>query len=270
MVMLPKRNLIEDAIENGLILQEKRSYMGCSSLGGKCHRKIWLNFRWVYDAYIGKRTARIFERGELEEPRVIKDLRSVGIKIHSQQASFSDETGHIKGHIDGMASNVIGAEQTYHLLEVKTMNGKRFSKYKKLGLEKSDFTYWVQIHLYMGFAKLKRTLFIVTNKDTEERAYDRYRFDETVFKESVSKGHGILMTEYPPEKIGNKMYYDCKMCSAYNYCHGDVATNRNCRTCQFSELEMEGKWKCNFHNMGIDENRQNVGCPNYFKIEGLK
>lgn len=270
MVMLIKRNQIEDKIEGGLILQDKRYYMGCSSLGAKCSRKIWLNFRWVYDAYISKRTQRIFQRGDIEEPRVIADLETAGVVVHSQQAEFFDETGHIAGHIDGMANNVPGAEQTDHLLEIKTMNSKRFANYKKIGLVKSDFSYWVQIQLYMGFAKLKRTLFITTNKDTEERAYDRYKFDEDVFRTSLSRGHDILMMDNPPEKIGNKMYYDCKMCSAYTYCHGDAPTNENCRTCHYSELEMCSKWKCNFHNMEIDKDRQLGGCPDYFKKEGLK
>lgn len=270
MVMLIKRNYVEEAVERGMVANEKRPYMGCSGLGNKCNRKIWLDFRWVYDSLFEKRVLRIFERGDLEEPRVIRDLTNAGMVVSDTQLEFVDETGHIRGHCDGIVNNVPGAEHTTHLLEIKTMNSKRFELYKKQGLEKSNWGYWVQLHMYMGFAKLKRALFVTCNKDTEQRAYDRYHFDESIFNQHLRIGHRLLMEERPPEKIGNQMYFDCKYCPAYEYCHKDMPTNRNCRTCQFAELEMEGKWKCNFYNMEIDIHRQRVGCPDYSKMEVLK
>lgn len=268
--MLIKRNFVEEAVERGMVPNEKRPYMGCSGLGNKCKRKIWLDFRWVYDALFEKRVLRIFERGDLEEPRVIRDLTEAGMTVTDSQTGFVDETGHIRGHCDGFVSNVPGAEETVHLLEIKTMNSKRYDLYKKQGLEKSNWAYWVQLQMYMGFAKLKRALFVVCNKDTEQRAYDRYHFDIHVFKESLGIGHSLLLTQEPPEKIGNHMYFDCKYCPAYEYCHRDMPTNKNCRTCEYSELEMGGKWHCGKDNIEIDIDKQKIGCQDYRKMECLK
>ena len=266
MALIPKQDLLHETIEGGLVKQKFRTYIGMSSLGGPCSRKIWYDFHWSYDRMITKRIERLFERGDLEEARVVKDLKSVGVGVEralEHQMELVDDTGHIKGHPDGIATNVPGAEKTTHLLEIKTMNKKFFMLYKNKGLKLSNPGYWAQVHTYMGLLKLTRCLFCVTNKDNEERHYERVKFDEQTYKECMSRGFDILTSEFIPKKIGEVTWFECKFCSAKDICHKGAKINRNCRTCQHHNIENYGEWSCDLHLITLDKEEQMLGCPDY-------
>ena len=266
MAIIPKQDTLHEAIEGGLVKQESREYIGMSGLAGPCARKIWYDFHWSYDRMITKRLERIFARGSHEEPRIISDLQDAGIIIGfclKNQIELVDSTGHIKGHPDGIANNVPGAEKTTHLLEIKTMNNKRFNDYVKKGLKITNPTYWGQVHMYMGEQKLTRCLFVVTNKDNEERHYERIKYDKDVHKECMSIGFNILTSEFAPKKIGELTWFECKMCDARDICHKGAPINRNCRTCKNVNIEQEGKFSCELYGHWLDKEDQILGCGDY-------
>lgn len=266
MPLIPKQDRLKEAMEMGDVLQEFRPYIGMSSLNGKCMRRTWYNFRWSCDRYVSKRVDRIFKRGDLEEARVIKDLREAGVKVTScleDQIELTDDTGHIKGHPDGVADNVPTAEKTTHLLEIKTMKHSLYTAYLKNGLEKSNPSYWGQIHTYMGELGLKRGLFIVTNKDNEERDYNRIKYDESVHKECMSNGLNILMSEFPPKKIGEVTWYECKMCACKGICHRGEPIKKTCRSCKHVNIEMEGDWSCELYQEWLSYKDQMKACVDY-------
>ena len=268
MALIPKRDLLKEAMEDGMVMQDKREYIGMSGLMGKCRRAIWYNFHWACDRYVDARIARIFERGDLEEARVVRDLRAKGVictNVLEDQIELVDDTGHIRGHPDGKALNVPTAEKTEHCLEIKTMKASLFSAYKKNGLEASNPPYWGQVHTYMGEQKLTRALFTVTNKDTEERHYERINYDPKVHEECMSIGFDVLTSEFPPKKIGEVTWFECKMCACKGICHKGEPINRNCRTCKNFNIEMEGKFACDLHKEYGDLTRawQLKGCDDY-------
>ena len=270
MALLPKRNLIEELVERGEVVQGNRPYIGHSSLGGSCHRHIWLNFRWAYERSIPKRIQRIFERGHWAEERIVNDLISAGINVYGRQDELVDETGHVMGHTDGIVSGLPGDEDTPYLLEIKTMNDKRFKQYLKDGLKLTNPKYWVQIHLYMGYLNISKCLFIVENKDNEHRDYQMYDFDPNVYTQYQKVAFEILTYEGMPAKIGSSVWHECKMCDAFNYCHKQQLTSVNCRTCSFANIEMEGKWSCELHKCDLSLDRQKQGCSDYEKSEVYK
>ena len=267
MPKIPAYNPIAKVLDEGLITDQNRPYIGMSGLGGKCSRKIWYDFRWAYERKITKRLARIFERGDLEEERVVSDLRRSGMSVTREQEEIVDETGHIRGHIDGIVSNVPGAEKTVHLLEVKTMNGSRFKQYVKEGIQKHSPEYYAQINQYMGYLNLTRCLFIVTNKDNEERDYKRIHFDKVNFQEHKSRGLEVLMAEYPPYKIGEKTWHVCKMCDAKEVCQYNKELLANCRTCANCSIENQGKFRCLLAGGFLSTDDQRLGCHLYEKSE---
>ena len=56
--------------------------IGASALGTPCDRQIWLTLRWASPPETPTgRQLRIFERGDIEEERVLADLRRAGIEI---------------------------------------------------------------------------------------------------------------------------------------------------------------------------------------------
>jgi ribosomal protein S27E len=269
MVAIPKQNPVYEIMETGLIYQNFRPYLGLSGIGSPCHRNIWMNFRWVHRTSIEPRVHRIFKRGDLEEERVISDLKQAGMIVDSEQLQICDETGHIHGHIDGIVTCVPGAEKTKHLLEIKTMNDKRFKEYIKNGLKQTNYEYYVQVNMYMGYLELNRCLYCVTNKNDESRSFERYEFDDDCFIVHKAKAFKILITEEIPNKIGQRTWIDCRFCSHKEYCHGTDKTEVNCRTCSNVNLEMQGKWSCSLTGIELSIDEQLKGCSKYRKLECL-
>lgn len=266
MAKIPVPDTLTDKIERGMVTLENREYIGMSGLGGPCSRKIWYDFHWACDRKVTKRIKRIFDRGDLEEERVCIDLIAAGMKVSyvlNNQIEIIDKTGHIKGHPDGRVECVPTAEKTPHLLEIKTMNNRLFKLYVKNGLKKSNPTYWRQVHIYMGELGLKRCLFIVTNKDNEERHYERIRYDKQTHDDYMSRGMDILTSEFAPKKIGESTWFECKWCDDKGICHSDKPINRNCRTCHHVNIEMEGQWSCGLYGHWLNKQEQLLGCEDY-------
>lgn len=275
-----KQDSLTEILESGMIEQEYRTYIGMSGILGKCPRKIWYNFRWACARMVSKRTQRLFDRGDLEEARVVKDLREAGVIVTDcldDQISLVDQTGHLGGHPDGAAVNVPTAPKVKHLLEIKTMASKYYANFKRLGLEKSDPVYWGQIHTYAGEREFTRILFVVVNKDTEERTYMRYDYEPSIHDTCMSIALDILMSEQPPKKIGESTWFECKMCDCRGICHKSDPIRRSCRTCRHVNIVMDGKWECgneSWHNIAerighdgysntLSYDEQQAGCDQY-------
>lgn len=273
MAKIPKKqDSLTEIMESGLVEQEYRPYIGMSGLLGKCPRYLWYNFRWSYARLTTKRTDRLFKRGDLEEPRVVADLRAAGMIVTDcleDQVEIIDETGHVAGHPDGKVKGVPTAEKTTHLLEVKTMADKYYKNFLRLGLEKSDPVYWGQCHTYCGERGLERILFIVTNKNTEERTYMRYHYEKDIHDQCMSLAMDVLTSPAPPNKIGDSTWYECKMCPAKDICHHEAPIKRTCRTCEHVNIEMEGKWSCGLYEEWLDYEDQMLACGDYVLQEGL-
>ena len=290
MVLIPKQNLVEMAVELGEVKSLPRPYLGYSSIGHPCTRYLWYTFRWCYEKTYSKRVQRIFDHGDWEEQNVIRDLRLANIGVGRLQQEVVGPAYHVRGHIDGCCTNVPGAEKTEHLLEVKTANDSRYKSYIKIPLDAKghanerlrqwDEGYYSQVNSYMGKLGLKRCLFVVVNKNTEHRTYDRIHFDNIQFEVSEERALHVLLSETPPFKIGeNPAWFQCKFCDAKNICHFKAEPLRNCRTCEHSCIEDNGYWSCDLHNkriwsshlLVIESNPliQEKGCDQYIKMKCL-
>jgi len=277
-------NRVKHAIDYKLLYSKPRPYLGMSGVGASCRRKLWYNFRWASgDGEITPETQRIFERGDWEEMRVLRDLRNIGVEVYMMKdgakvypegirEEYQEEvkhfTGHSLGHIDGRVINVPGAELTEHLLEIKTMKAEKFKDYIKNGFLNFP-EYEMQIQLYMGYLGLKRCLYIVCNKNTEERSYERYKFDEGIFEEGKNKILTIISTDDPLDlpRISDKPdYYLCSFCQHRQLCFGYRGPEKNCRTCVNVELHDDGIWKCSEDKTAtaIPVKIQRTGCASQY------
>ena len=61
-----------------------RSYIGCSSLGHACDRKIWLSWKGIPEQR-SCRSRRILARGHEIEERLIQHLQEAGYSVTDQQ-----------------------------------------------------------------------------------------------------------------------------------------------------------------------------------------
>ena len=265
-IEMPQKLKIEQIIENKIYSESPRSYFGISGIGTKCARSLWYSFRNCSKQEHSARVHRMFQRGHREEPIIIADLEAAGCKVHSTQLGMTTGHGHIRGHIDGIVEKLPDAPKTPHLLEMKTSNNKRFAKMKKEGVDKS---YLAQAQGYMKLLKLKRTLFVVVNKDNDERYYERVNYSAKEANQLLKRAYDIISTEVPPAKIGGSTWYECKFCNHYDVCHFDEPVQVNCRTCQFCDIYDEGQWGCSHHDCYLSYKDQVAGCEMWDKLETL-
>lgn len=274
------KNRIEDAPakDQGFT----RGYLGFSSIGHKCARALFYGFRFASRKKITPRMARIFERGDIEESRVIRDLKSIGIEVFrrdgdqkieltgeigEKQETLLGFAGHAKGHPDGRMLGVIEAPKTEHLLEIKTMNDSRFKNFQKNGVQVSDPIYYSQMQRLMKAMGLKRGMIIATNKNTEEREYERVYYDKDHAELLCRKEESIIVTNQPPADKFSRASFECKFCDHKAVCHDSEPPVKTCRSCEYVDLAFEGKWLCSFYDdkeLSLDD--QIKACRNYRRL----
>lgn len=272
MAQLPidSRLKVEQAIEDGVIVQDFRPYLGISSIGEKCARKLWYNFRLCKKSNITQRQHRLFQRGHREETIIQEDFRRIGIHHHSDQLEVVFGHGHIRGHIDDLLDGIPDAPKTTHLGEYKTHNDKSFKDLKKKGVRLSKPVHYAQMNCYMYLLKLTRGLYVAVNKNNDQRHYERISCDVDKAKELLQKGVDIISTETPPTKSGNSTWFECKWCNYYEICHFGEIPLKNCRTCQYGDICDEGKWECSGLKIELSFEQQQIGCSRYSLLKTLR
>lgn len=280
MALLPvdTRLKIEQAIENEVHQGEFRGYLGLSQIGKECSRALWYDFRFCSKKEFPARVARLFQRGHREEPIIVADLEKAGVIVHSDQAEVTHGYGHIKGHIDGIGENIPDAPKTPHLLEFKTMKegatatAKRkptfFHQLKAEGVEKTQPVYWAQCQCYMRLMKLARTLFIAVNKNTDERHYERLELNAGEADHILQRGMDVVIATAPLPRFES---YKCNWCEHKPICKEGAEPLRNCRTCQYGDIENEGKWSCSEKGDSLKKHwlslkDQIAGCRDWRKL----
>jgi hypothetical protein len=172
-----------------------RSYLGMSSIGDPCERKLWLAYHGAPRKPITGTKARVFANGHAVEARVVADLKAAGFGVDGQQLEFSDFSGRFRGHCDGV---IHGVTAKPHVLEIKSANDENFKKFVRHGVESSP-AYAAQVQCYMGYAGLQRTLFVVENKNNQKLYMERVRFEPARFESIRLKAWRILEAGSGPE-----------------------------------------------------------------------
>lgn len=77
---------------------DPRTHLGASEIGSDCDRYLWYKFRWFFDEVFPGRMYRLFERGNLEEMRMVKWLEGIGCTVitddFSENQLYFDGTNH--------------------------------------------------------------------------------------------------------------------------------------------------------------------------------
>lgn len=273
MVMLSEFNTKKDTTEGMLDTliqkQDRRTYLGCSSIGHDCDRFLWFQFRWAYTSEISATLKRLFKRGHREEPEIIYELEQIGIKCYEDQAECNFVEGHMSGHCDGKAIGVIEAPKTEHLLEFKTMNDKAFKEMQKKGVLESKPIYYAQLQVYMLGLDLTRALFICVNKNDDRYYIERVPFYKHFADEMIRKGHDIIVSKNPRQVMSphSRTWFKCKWCDAYQVCFGQRKMEINCRTCVHAKTLKKAQWKCDVHGYILNKESQLKACECYEAIE---
>jgi hypothetical protein len=251
------------------ITSEYREYLGISQMGNNCANYLWLTFRWAKARKITTRQERLFGRGHIEEERIIKELKSIGYNVESQQEEIIDAEGHIRGHID--STLLIPELSEKFLVEFKGLNDRWFNTVKSKKLKNVFDEYYAQTCTYAYYKEYDKILFIIINKNTEELYFEIINVDKDFAIKNIKRGVDIVNSPVPMEKVSNDpSYFKCKAfkCEFYSICHENDNYDKNCRTCSKSSPYYNGKWFCEEHDKEITIEEQKLGCDLYDMIKG--
>jgi hypothetical protein len=246
--------------------QAHRPHLGGSQIGNKCKRALWYQFRWMASPEFEGRILRLFETGDREEDRVVKNLRDVGLKVWAvdpdtgRQINFEKFGGHFALSLDGMIEDMPESNNP-HVLEIKTMNEKAFKQLGTIGVQKSKPVYYAQCQIGMRLADIPRACFIAVNKNTDQIYIERLKLDKEFADGLLEKAKSIIFAEKPPAKISDDpSWYECKFCDMANVCHNKALPEINCRTCANVTADEDGTWHCNILSATLDIDKQRIGC----------
>ena len=245
------------------------SRLGASGIGEECLRKIWMDWRGYDSTDFGGRMLRLFETGNLQEDRIVSDLKNAGYAVYAEdsngeQFTFTDKTGHFVVKTDGVIKGIPSAENTPHVLEIKTHNKKSFEELEKKGVVISKPMHYYQVQAGMLFSGIERGLYLALCKDNEQFYVRRIKPDTHTQNDILKRIDILVNAEIRPARIGESPEtYPCRWCDFKEVCFYQKPPLVNCRTCEYSKPIEGGKWQCDKLDIELDLQDQLDACKMY-------
>ena len=232
----PTLEAIDRAIEARARREARRTYLGISSIGHPCGRKLWYGLhtenREVFDA----ETLYRFEDGHRGEDLMAERLRMVaGITLMTidpdtgRQFRFEDHAGQFAGHPDGVILGLLQAPKTYHLWEHKQVGEKKQAELVKLKAkhgEKSALRHWNIVYYgqaicYLHYAQLDRHYLTCSTPGGRKTVSVRTDADPVHALGLIDKAKRIIEARAPLARLSNDpSWHECRFCGHHSICHG--------------------------------------------------
>ena len=125
---------------------ERRCYIGASNVGHPCRAFLQFSLRGYPQKKIPPAVKRIFELGHIVEEIVVRDLKKSGAMVYEVDPRTKDQFeytalgGHLRGHADGIIA-FDKENPTPEILEIKSMNDKKWMMFRDKGIHKSHPIY---------------------------------------------------------------------------------------------------------------------------------
>ena len=267
MAPLPKFQLatltaIQRALETGYDDWESVG-VPAGDIGVECDRQLWLAFRRASTPeVITWKKRRIFERGNIEEERLLDLLRLIGCEVTDQQQKVRAAGGHLRGKIDGRAFGLPDAPKREHLIECKSAKADSFKKLAA-GVKVGMPSHYATFQFYMHGLGLERVLYMCTDKDTEDLHLERVEYDMEFAVRAVARIERVIQMDEPPSRLCSKRDdFRGVFCRQAAVCWGEEFPRVHCRTCMHSTPLMTGNagWDCARWVKPLSLEEQDVGC----------
>lgn len=256
-----------------------RSHLGASLIGKDCERALWFDFRWTTRSRHAGRLLRLFETGQLEEARLVQNLRRTGATVlevdpeTGRQFRVQAHGGHFGGSLDGVAINLLEAPKTWHVLEFKTHSKKSFTDLLAKKVRDSKPQHYAQMQVYMHLTGITRAMYLAVCKDTDDLYVERVEADPVFAQGLLDKAARVIFASTPPARISeDPSWFQCRFCDHAELCHGgdqgSAAPEINCRTCLHS-TPVEGGWHCARHDQALSDDEQRAACPQHLFLPPL-
>lgn len=243
------------------------------NIGWECDRQIWLAFRRTSQPEeINWQKRRIFERGNIEEDRLLDLLRLIGCEVTGQQERVRAAGGHLRGKIDGRTYGLPEAPKTEHLVECKSSKDENFKPLQKSGVKVAKPDHYATFQFYMHGLGLTRVLYMCTDKNDEMMHLERVEYDAEFALRAVARIERIINTPEPPARLCTKRDdFRNAFCRQQEVCWGEIRARSHCRTCLHSTPLMDGNagWDCSRWSKPLSLAEQAEGCPAHLFIPSL-
>jgi hypothetical protein len=213
--------------------EKRRTYVGASSIGSPCERKIQYEFMgephdegWRFSA----KTLRIFQRGHMMESMAAVWLADAGFRLtqtgkDGAPIGFSVAGGAFRGHVDRVIKGGPDGYQYPMLWEHKALGAKSWATISKHGLAKAKPEYADQVALYQAYLDLTSpALFQATNADTMEIYLELVPFDRERAQAASDRAAGIIADtragSLRARCTDDETYWLCKDCPFRKRCWG--------------------------------------------------
>ncbi|WP_394538781.1 PD-(D/E)XK nuclease family protein [Lysobacter enzymogenes] len=225
-------SLIDVALERSAAAESARSYLGASSLGEECSRRLQFQF---FDTpkdigrHIPGRVLRVFKRGHRMEDWMAEWLRLAGFELRTHtdagaQFGFKAADGRVAGHADGII--VAGPDSFRYpmLWENKAVGTKTFRDLQKKRLAASRPVYAAQVALYQAYLDLHEhpALFTAVCADDMAIYAERVVFDRGLAQRASDRAVEILRAcdagEALPRISTTPTHYTCRSCPWQDRC----------------------------------------------------
>lgn len=234
MVRTASVQAIHDAIDNAPRREEKRrTYVGASSIGSPCERKIQYEFMGVdYDEgwRFSAKTLRIFQRGHLLESAAALWLVDAGFRLtqtgkDGKPLGFSVAGGAFAGHVDRVITGGPLPLEYPLIWEHKALGSKSWKAIESKGLAKAKPEYADQIAVYQAYMGLTNpALFQATNADTMEVLLEFVPFDAARAQAASDRAVAIIQDSQAgamrPRCTDDPGFYACSDCPFKRRCWG--------------------------------------------------
>lgn len=281
----PTLEAVDRAVENANQARPKKApYMGASSIGEHCERKVWLNWRMAKQEVFTAEQLYRFDDGFHTESVMANRLAMAGIKVKAvdpntgYQFAISAVDSHLRGRIDGLIEGLIQSPKTLHVWECKAANEKKVAELvkakaehgEKNALKAWDSTYYAQACLYMHFMDVTRHYLTVSSPGARTTVSVRTNADTEYAKMLIEKATRVKNAQDLPEGIStDATSFKCKMCNFYELCHQNKVASVNCRTCAHASPVADGEWHCEKYNRNVPQNFQVTGCDKHLFTPSL-
>ena len=198
-----------------------------SKAGFPCERNLWYSVHG-YAGTTDESTQRIFDVGTCLEPLVVEWLRADGWEVEynpgSQNAeceiSLQLDGGEIHGHPDCIISR--GALRNV-LVDIKTMNDRAFTLWKREGTEKSKPQYVDQVHIYaQGVIEAGRKVemlgIVGLNKNNSDLHIDLFKYDPARIAEILERSERVMQIKAVPTENSPRESWCCNYCEYADIC----------------------------------------------------
>ena len=252
-----------------------RDHLGASIIGKSCARALWYDFRWVTPVYHSGRLLRLFETGQQEEDRFVRNLRATGATVlevdpeTGRQFRVEAHGGHFGGSLDGVALGLLEAPKTWHVLEFKTHGAKSFADLTAKGVVLSKPQHAAQMQIYMHLTGITRALYMAVCKNTDALHIERLKADPAMAERLLEKAARVIFAQHPPARISeDPAWFECRFCDHHAACHGARFPAHHCRSCLHA-TPIDGGWHCARHDRILSPADQRFACLQHLYIPDL-